>query len=316
MSSTNSFFQIIRRVIITDAMLMVEPTVPENDHEEWDEFTAYVATDRRIVTAPGVHKIYEALLPNTGKNPVDNPLNEDGLPYWAAVGPTNRWRMLDRSAGTLTTAITSMEYVIAPGRVSTLVLRRMKNVINVRVRMNNVSAGQFFDETYVLPEARPPRTMYDYWFEERRRRSYLVVNDLPLVADAEITITINGGVGQEISVGTCALGRKRVVGGVQRGAESRLIDFSTKTDNGYGVIDFVKGEYTNAAALVVEIEGGAAEVDAVMDVLAEYLATPAIYLGIGDLYGSFIVEGVYTDARTVVPYAKVSYLSINLEGAT
>ncbi|WP_119157965.1 phage head spike fiber domain-containing protein, partial [Caldimonas tepidiphila] len=75
---------------------LVYSSVPENDHPAWSAATNYAVGVKviRLTT----HRVYECAIAGTNSTPP-----EDAPSRWIDLGPTNRWAMLDKEVGTVTT---------------------------------------------------------------------------------------------------------------------------------------------------------------------------------------------------------------------
>lgn len=87
----------IKPIKITDNEL-ISSTIPETDYVEWASGTTYSAGTRVIVTAQGIHKVYESLVgSNLGNYPPT-----DITSKWLEIGATNRWKAFDGKLGSHT----------------------------------------------------------------------------------------------------------------------------------------------------------------------------------------------------------------------
>ena len=297
--------RVIRNIALTDAML-AGTSVPENDHAAWSSGTTYAAGDRVILTS--THRIYQSLqASNTNNAPASSPL------WWVEVSPTNRWKMFDLSTSTQTQIDTSDYYEIAPGQaINSVALLNISGVLTVRVRLTDPSFGVVYDQTADLTVLPPESSWYSWFFDERRRETLFLANDLPSYPNATLRIDLTSAA--TALIGVCLFGSSRSIGtGVQQGVRLGLQDYSRKERNEWGDTVLVQRAYAARASLQPLVLNQ--ELDNTFRLLTELRATPCLWIG-SDAYGSLAIFGFYNNFEISIAYADFSDCTIDIEGLT
>lgn len=298
--------KLIRPLAINDAAL-VSSSIAEDDYTPYNAGTTYTIGDRVRVVASDVHLVYEALQSaNTGNTPATSPT------WWVEVGATNRWAMFDASNTSQTTAAESITItLIAAGRIDSVALLNL-SAASARIVQSDVTDGVVYDKTFDLTSSGGITDWYRYFMEPIIRKSELVVSDLLPYANSTITITINSPAGIS-ACGACVLGLSRDIGTSQAGARVGIDDYSLKTRDQFGTYSIVERSFSKRCSFDIVIY--AEMVDEARRILAEYRATPIVYIG-SNSYSSAVVFGFYKDFSIVIQYASFSICSIEIEGLT
>ena len=290
---------------ITDDTLS-SSTVPETDYAAWSSGTAYAVGDRVIRVS--THCIYEALTANTGQTPEAHPTD------WLDLGATNRWRPFDKKVGTRATATTSMAYEFTPGRVVSGLALLETAARSVRVIMTDVVDGVVYDSTFVLEQTIDAPDWWNYFFDPFRRRSTLLVDDLPMYRDAQISVAIAGAPGETVSCGVLVIGQTvRFAEAVLLGASLGIQDYSRKDTDDWGNTVIVERTFAKRATWALVI--GNEQVDTFMSTMQLLRAMPAVYVGSGR-HDAMVVYGFPQDFGVEISYPQYSNCSIELIGLT
>lgn len=296
--------KIISPTIITDAEF-VSSTVPEDDYLAWSSSTSYNIGDRVIVVAE--HRIYEAITSNTNKPPSSNPTD------WLNLGATNRWRMFDEKVGTVTSATEELTVVLEPGIINSIALINIKGS-EVIITMTDPSEGVVFNQTYQLYDPIGINDWWPYFFEEIRRKTSLIVEGLPSYRNAEVSITISDGPTQEVSIGSCVVGKQfQYAKAVNYGASVGIQDYSRKERDQFGNAIIVERAFSKRARWSFLFRN--TDLDALQSKLSELRAKPAVYIGT-DIYSATVIYGFFKDFDIVITYPEHSECSIDIEGLT
>lgn len=286
---------------ITDAMLIAS-NVAETDHAAWNAATAYNVGDRVIRAA--THQIYERLIAGTTATaPESDAVN------WDEVSATNRWKMFDLSAGTKTENATTIEVTLAPGAIDSLALLDL-NAGTVRVQMTDGPGGAtVYDQTFVIEEfGGAVLNWYDYFFTIPRRRTLLIVENLPVYGSGRLTVTISDPAAR---CGTLVVGLVVAVGDSLRGASFGIADYSKKVTDAYGTTSLIQGVYAKKMDVPVLINN--AELDYLADRLAAVRATPCVWIA-SSRSSALTVFGWCDDWRITIPYAQQSEARFSIKG--
>lgn len=271
---------------VTDDSL-VSSTVPENDHAEWSGSATYAVGTRVIKTA--THRVYESLADsNTGNDPESSPLQ------WANAGATNRWAMFDSAVGSRTEAFGSLVVVLALG-VETDglgILDVLADTITVEMR----EAGTvIYSRTVTTADPAVPEAS-------------VLLTDMPASLYATVTVTLTG---EDLHIGTIALGAMVDIGGTQYGATVGIIDYSAKTTDAFGNTSVVRRAHSKRLNARLAILPG--DVDRVARQLAAVRATPVLWIG-SDEYQSTVVYGYYRDWSIDIAFPTLSWGTLTIEG--
>lgn len=301
--------RVITPVAITDARF-VSSTIAETDHSAWNSGTTYAAADRVRYVATDVHKIFESLQAgNLNKNPTD----AASAAWWAEVSPTNRWAMFDNASGTLSTAATEIDVVLAPGRIDALALLDA-DCHTARVRMSTTADGTFYDQTWTMTGAGDVvLDWYDYFYSEIGMRTSLVVTELSPISDAQVRVTITRS-GGNVALGNLVVGASTTLGQAQYGARPGIVDYSRKETDDFGRTTLIQRTYAKRMSLRVIVER--ARVDAVVRKLAALRATLGVWVAgsAANSYEALQVFGWFRDFDITIDGPYYSALSLEIEG--
>lgn len=275
-------------------------------YSAYDAGTYYVVGD--IVTDPANHLLYESLFGSGGggSTNIGNPLTD--TTKWLEIGPTNRWAMFDAKVGTQTARAAEVSAVIAvTGRADTVAL------LNVAAAAVNVTvtdgATEVHNEDYSLVATDGIDSWFDWLFEPVTRKTDLIVTGLPNVADPVVTITATDT--GTVSIGSLIVGYARDIGNTEFGASVGIADYSRKTQDDFGNWYIVERGFSRKGDFSLMMESGI--VDAVFNLLAQYRATPVLFIGSDD-YTSTALFGFPKDWSIVLRYPTFSVASIQIEG--
>ena len=272
--------KILVPITLTDAMLssstIAEPAAGET---AWNAATSYTVGQRCILAS--THRVYENLIAGVNATSPDQALT-GATPRWLDYGPTLRWAAFDGVVNTPSTATTSFTYVLLPGFFNAIAFYGMDGA-TITVSIKNAPGGSVF-YTYSGSLLEPPVDYYDYYFGVIRGLSKLVLSDILLYANPEVTITVTG-VGT-VEAGMIALGDLRPliseggIGGTQQGASAEPFTYSYINTDAFGRTSIVRRHSaTNMRASVVlpktDADAALATVQSVLDVPAAWIATDA-----------------------------------------
>ena len=294
--------KVVKPIIINDSKF-VSSTILENDYAVWGGSTTY-STGNRVIKG---HKIWESVQnTNLNKDPED-PAN---VGWWAFVGPTNRWAMFDDRVNSQSTSELEIEVVITPGRIDTLGFLNV-DAAEIEVLMT-AEGGTVFHETISLIPTDSVSDWHSYFFEAIEYEDYMVIQNLPLYGDCEITITFRKSSGT-VRVGMIVAGQSYSLGLTQYGASVGILDYSRKTTDDFGSVYITKRDFSRRQTVNIAVP--ATGVDKLYRQLSEIRSTPALWIG-SDAYKSMITYGFYRDFDVDIAYPTVSYCSLTIEGMT
>lgn len=287
---------------LTDAMLssstIAEPAAGE---AVWNGATSYTVGTRVILTA--THRVYENLIAGVNATSPDLALT-GATPRWLDYGPTLRWAAFDGVVNTPSTAVTSFSYVLRPGLFNALAFYGLDGA-TISVSIKDAPGGTVF-YTYSGSLQEPPIDYYNYYFGTIKPLEKLLLKNILIYADPELTITISAAVGVTVKAGMIAIGDLREVisidatGGTQYGATAEPITYSYIATDTFGRTTIKRRHNaTNMRCNVLlsqtDADQALATVQEVLDVPCAWVATDAAgYAGLnvfGLGSGSLSYEG-------------------------
>lgn len=297
-------FTVIVPQLVTDSNF-VSSTVPEADYAVYSSGTTYAVNDNVIITT-GYHKIYRSLVgSNLNFFPPTNP------DKWVDVGPTNRHAMFDVSGGTLTTATSSMTFVVTGDMIKAMAFLEL-NATTVRVQASSVALGTYFDETLSANDLTVISDWFAYFTEEFKKSNDLLVFDIPQEAASTYTITITGT--GSISLGSFVFGEDTRFGFTQYNAKAGIIDYSRKEVDQFGRATLVKRPFSKRMDVSIFMDKSLT--DKVYRFLTDIRATVVVWVGAKDSYEMFNIYGFYRDFTVDVAYPSASLCTLQIEGIT
>ena len=256
-------------------------------------------------TQSGVHSVSGLL--NYNKTP------ENDVTNWLEIGPTNRWKMFDKSNTTQTVRDGSIVVTLTTGKiVNSLALL---NVVadTVRAQIIDPVDGTVYDKTFDMQAPQEESSWYSYFFGGIKRSNRVTLTDMPSYGSASVTITLTVAAG-DAACGVLVLGTVRQIGafGIEYGARVGVQDYSRKERDAFGNYNYVKR--ANSKKFTASMLVNNSDLDALNQFLSE-LDGPVVWVG-SDTYESLIVYGFTKDYGTTITYAQYSQFTIDVEGLT
>lgn len=297
--------KLVKPTTVTDSTF-TSSNVSENDYAEWNNSTAYVVGDKRIVIA--THKIYEALTNNTNKYPPD--YLSGTTPDWLEIGSTNAWKMFDQSYQSQTTNTGSITVVLEPGRINSLGLMNC-DAANINIKLT-VDAVDVYDNDLNVTIGNV-NNWFEYFFNPIERKTDFVVTDIPVYGEGVLTVTLSSGVTDTVKCGLCIPGFFVNIGESLWGASIGILDYSKKEADIYGNYSVIERNYSSTLSDSILVENG--RVGYIKKLLADYRTTPALWVASEEYEGLF-TYGFYRDFSIVFESPAGSQCSIEIEGLT
>lgn len=223
--------RIIKPMTITTSMV-VASSMAEDSTAAWSAGTSY-ATGAEAHD-PLLHRRYRSLADNNlGNSP------SVSSTQWLDIGPTDRWAPFDGAIGTACAQAGSISYTLRPGvAVTAVALFGLSGAVSARVIM--VDAGvTVYDREFSLSAA----TVSDWWeyftapFVWRDR---LLVDDLPLYANATLQVIVAGNGTDSVSVGAILPGAGYAFSQAMAGVKAGWADYSRAIEDDFGVVSLVQ----------------------------------------------------------------------------
>jgi hypothetical protein len=254
---------------ITDAML-TSTNVTEDDHDEWDSATDYVAEDF-VIVAGSTHKIYQAVQASGPGSTVVDPTTDTDSSHWLEVSATNRWKPFDNKSAIQCERAASIAYTFGDLGLTDGVALYGLDAINANLTITR-DAVEVYNETIDLVNDDAVLDWYDYFFEPITYRDRAEFEEVPPYSDAVYALTINNP-SATAKVGQIVLGRRRAIGDSLYSPRLGFLDFSTKERDAFGNAFLLQREFSQTVDYQVKIPESAA--GRIFSLLAGLRATPA-----------------------------------------
>jgi hypothetical protein len=269
-------------ITITDAMFGAGTSVAEPAAGEtaWVASATYTLGDRRIRLT--THRVYECVQAHTGRTATPE---TDGA-FWLDAGPTQRYAPFDSYTTTAATGTASLTYVLNPGYFNAISLYGLTGA-QIVVTVRDGPGGPViyrYPETGALSLLDPPTGWYSYYFGRRKAIQKLVLSNLPIRPNAELTIQITASAGVPVGVGMINIGDLTPVvgeaewGGTTWGASAEPTSYSYIKTNDDGTTTIRRrSKATNLRATVTMPRENAdiaiAAIQQVLDVPVSWIST-------------------------------------------
>jgi hypothetical protein len=296
---------IIRPIVVTDAVLD-SSNVPENDHAEWNAGTNYTVGNRVILLS--THRIYEALGSTIGNNPA----TDDGT-NWLNIGATNRWKAFDQKISDPVTQLNSISYTLTPAdsTPTAVALFGLKGV-TATVTVTDSVDGEVFNQTKSLLDSDEIFDWFSYFFEEINFVSTMLFTGIPPYRGSTVTVTVTEATGETAQLGQLVFGFLTEIGLTTYGTAISIQDFSRKETDAFGNFIIVERAFANLVDYDVKLPTGTA--GRVRRILAEFRATPIVYIGNEDSAFGTITYGFYRNFDITLDGPSLSFAAIEVEG--
>ena len=296
---------IIRPVVVTDAVLD-SSNVPENDYAEWNVATAYTVGNRVILLS--THRIYEAVGSSTGVNPA----TDDGT-NWLNIGATNRWKAFDQKISDPVTQLDNISYTLTDDNSTptAVALFGLKGV-TATVTVTDAVEGVVYNQTNSLLDSDEIFDWFSYFFEEITYVSTTLFTGIPPYRGATITVTVTEDTGETAQLGQLVFGYLTELGVTTYGTAISIQDFSRKETDAFGNFIVVQRAFANLVDFDVRLPTQTA--GRVRRILAEYRATPIVYVGNENSSFGTIVYGFYRNFDITLDTPSLSFAAIEVEG--
>lgn len=270
-------------------------------YADFNAGTNYGAND--VVTDPATHRLFKSVQPGNLGHALDDPL------WWFDNGPSNRWAMFDQKTGTVTTRAREVAVDIdVTGRIDAIGLLNL-SAAAVNVTMSD-GAGEVYNEDFSLVSTAGIADWWSYFFEPIVRKTDLVIEDLPNVANPTLSVSLTDPAG-DVSIGQCLPVLTRTLGGTRFGSELGIRSYSLFEEDTFGNWTFVRRGYAKTSNLSAYIERD--YVDQVFNLLAGIEGEPVLMIGSG-IYASAAMFGIFRNWKIVIERPTESLLSATFQG--
>lgn len=253
-------------------------------------------------TSP-TYRIYESAIDGN----VGNALSDDTK--WLDTGPTNRMAMFDTSPSTLTASDSDIDVsIVIDGRADTIGLLNCQ-ADTIQITMTAAGAT-VYDQTFSMRETAYITDWYAYHTEAITYKPDLVVANLPAYNGCTLRVQARRTTGTR-AIGVMVAGLARDLGGTLYGASTGIRDFSRKDTDDFGNVSLVERSYAKTGSFKLVCD--AAQADANSTLLADYRATPTLFVGV-EGYPSSWIYGWPKDWRNEFAFRGKNYLNLEIEG--
>lgn len=234
----------------------------------------------------------------------------DDTSAWSPRGAINRRAMFDDYNNTQTVMPDEILVVLTPEMVAQGIYLGNLDVHELRISMVDALDGIVYSEVISLIESNSQSSYFNWMFKRIKRRTYFFLLDLPVYANALVTISLRK-IGAEAKVGMCAIGPVEEFGPSLLGLSTEGKDFSSTTFNFDGTSKTTIRPYAKRMSCDVVIPND--EITYVQDRLFELRQRPLVW--VGGPYGATAVFGRYGSFKNVIEYQMQSKMNLMIEGA-
>lgn len=296
---------IIRPVVVTDAVLD-SSNVPEDDHDEWSAGTSYTVGNRVILLS--THRIYEAVGSSTGVNPA----TDDGT-NWLDIGATNRFKAFDQKISDPVIQLDSIQYTLTDDdSIPTAVALFGVKGVSATVKVTDALEGVVFEETKSLLDSDEVFDWFSYFFEDINFVRTILFTNLPPFRGATVEVTVTQTTGEIAELGQLVFGYLLDLGLTTYGTAISIQDFSRKETDAFGNFIVVERAFANLVDFDVRLPTQTA--GRVRRILADFRATPIVYIGNEDSSFGTVVYGFYRNFDITLDTPSLSFAAIEVEG--
>lgn len=288
---------------------LTSSTVPEPSTGEtlWVSGTTYTVNQEVIRTE--THRKYIRTVAGGGTTPP-----ETDLINWRDNGPTNRYAMFDQNRNLATDAGSgSMTVVIAPGKRfdSIAVLGVEAKTVHITVTKDG---STIFDSGIKNMSGRNTTTWYQYFFGEFSYIPSLILQNIPPVSGATVTITFSNDSGNA-KCSTVVIGMGIYIGAIQYNAKSDALNFSKIERDDFGGSILVPRRSVPRTDQVVFANKEITNV--IRKVRSDLNAKPALWCGLDDITDEYaealLIFGIYKKFEIDVDHPTKTSVNLELE---
>lgn len=250
--------------------------------------------------------IYQSLVnSNLNNTPETSPT------FWTLIGPDNTHAMFDTQVNTQTISASPLTVVIAPAKsINSVALINLEGA-TARVTMTDGAAGPVVYDSGVVSLIETVITdWYQYFFEEDRQRTDLVLTGIPPYISGVITLNLTGAT---VKIGNFIYGNLYELGLTQYGASFGIRDYSFKETDIYGNVTFVERAFSKRMETSMYVPNS--QIPMVQKILQDVRAKPSVWIGSSESnYTPLVMYGYYRDFNVEIAYPSYSVCRLEIEG--
>jgi len=300
---------IIKPVTVTNSVL-TSSNVTEDDYSEWSSATTY-ADGAKVIVIGTTHKVYESLV---GSNLNNDPTTDDGT-NWLELGATNRWKAFDQKISDQVSNLNTIEYQLnsATTNVTAVSLFGLDG-ISVNITVTDATDGEVYNEDFSLLDNAEIVDWFTYFFAEQGTKTEALFTGIPPYLNSDVDITVTAETGTNAKVGQIVLGFLSNFGLTTYGTSVGIEDYSRKETDAFGNFIITERAFAKLVDYDVRLETGKART--VQNTLADFRATPIVYIGSEDEAFATIVYGFYRRFDITLEGPAYSFAAVEVEGLT
>lgn len=290
---------------------LVSSTVPDADptadESLWVPSENYAAG--RFVVRVETRRRYECIVPGVNATPP-----ESAPDRWRNAGASNKYALFDYNSDQATEAASPLTIKLQPGqRFNSVYLDGVRaHQLTVTMRVGGVIV---YGPAVRNMNARRTRSWSQYFFGSFKFVDAVVLQDLPLYANAEIEITLTR-TGGPVSCTRLVVGRKEFCGNVEWNPVSDVLDFAQikRDDWGYAQLRPVRAVPITQQRLVLDTP----LVSSIYDLRAALQGKPAVWSALDDrtqspYFRPLLVFGIFRRMRMDITNTHFVYIDLDLE---
>ena len=254
----------------------------------------YAIDDERIVIS--THRVYSCVQAHTGR--AVSP--EADSAYWLEKRPTQRYAVFDGYRNTKSLSLTTWTYVLRPGFFNALgFFGLVGGGLNVTVKDAPGGTVAYASSTDLTE---PFGGFYELLTRTPRQRTTVMLRDLPLLPNPELTITITASSGISRGAGMVAIGDltplvdESTWAGVESGAQAKPKTYSYFKNNADGSTEIKRGLSATDISISIAMPPGNADV--ILATVQEVLDVPCAWITDADGFTGLTAFGLGTGSLT------------------
>jgi hypothetical protein len=269
---------IINPIQITEAIIdaATNITEPSSNETAWSPSSvSYVVGDIRIRST--THRKYKCAVAHTS---AASPVPENDPTRWVDIGPTDLWAPFDIYTSTKVTTTEEIKYVLKPGFFNSVALYGLTGTQYEIIVKDETGGNVIYNKSGFLSD--DPLGWYEYLFSPLKTRTKLIFTNIPIRPDAELTIRILSGVGQQVSLGMIVVGDYTPLlasddwGGTQYGSSAEPVTYSYINTAEDGTVNIVRRH--SATNLRARVHVPQADADYALLKIQENLDNPIAWI--------------------------------------
>lgn len=297
---------------ITEANFSLFGTnVAENDAPAWQVGTPYTMGE----TVIGGHRVYEALAPNTGIDP----LLPTSFDTWLDTGATNRWKAFN---GRISDPVVSQNrifyQIISDLPITGMALLNFSaSKVTVQVH-DNVGSSLIFQQDFFTVDDSEIIDWYTFFTTDLSDEfaGEFLLTDIPAYPGYRFTVIVGDQTSAgDRSLGQLVFGKVVSLGETLAGTSIGIKDYSTKDRDAFGNAYITQRAYADTTSFSFTIAVG--DELRVKRQLSKYRSTAALYFAGEDIVKrGATTYGFFQDFEIPLSLAGVSFATLEIEGLT